>query len=411
MLPIFLDLWEGIRIAFQALRANKLRFLLTTLGIVIGVMTVITIVALIQGINKSFYDEISAIGTDTLYIQKFAWVNNDQEAWARFRNRKDITMREYDAVVKYATLAKAVTPSIYTRVNVKYEDTGISGVLVVGSNDNYILTNNTGPELGRFITTMDVDYRRNVCVLGAEIAEKLFGREDPIGKRISLANRGFRVVGVLAERGKVFGWNPNVLVVVPIGAFENAFGRRRTVEIQVKVQHADLLDEAQDELTGILRRVRKVAPHKEDDFSINRQSLLMNFYNSLTAGLWALAIGVGSISLLVGGIGIMNIMLVSVTERTREIGVRKAIGAKRRDILWQFLVETMIICSLGVILGIAAAVGIALFIEKAFSFPVVFSPWIIVLGLGFVVTIGLFFGIYPANKAARLSPTEALRYE
>lgn len=408
---IFLDLWEGIRIAFQALRANKLRFLLTTLGIVIGVMTVITIVALIQGINKSFYDEISAIGTDTLYIQKFAWVNNDQEAWARFRNRKDITLREYDAVVKYATLARAVTPSIYTRTNVKYEDNSIPGVTIVGTDESYVQTSNTVPDRGRFLTSMDVDYRRAVCVLGAEIAEKLFGREDPIGKRVSLSGRGFRVVGVLAERGKIFGWNPNILVVVPFGAFESAFGHRRSVEIQVKVAHASLLDDAEDELIGILRRVRKVPPHKEDDFSINRQSLFTNLYDSLTAGLWALAIGVGSISLLVGGIGIMNIMLVSVTERTREIGVRKAIGAKRRDILWQFLVETMIICSLGVILGIGAAVGIALFIKSAFSFPVVFSPWIIILGLGFVVAIGLFFGIYPANKAARLSPTEALRYE
>ncbi|MCG3155784.1 MAG: Macrolide export ATP-binding/permease protein MacB [bacterium] len=411
MLPIFSDLWEGTKIALQALRANKLRFLLTTLGIVIGVMTVITIVALIQGINQAFYEEISSIGTDTLYIQKFAWVNNNEEDWVRFRNRKDITLREYEAVVKHATLVKAVTPSIYTRAAVRYKDNGITGVLIAGTNDNYMVTSNTAPERGRFISTQDVDYRRNVCVLGAEVAEKLFGRADPLGERISIGGRRFRIVGVLAERGKIFGFNPNVLVVIPFGTFENAFGHRRSVEIQVKVNHPALLDAAQDELTGILRRVRKVPPHKEDDFAINRQSLLTNLYNSLTAGLWGLAIGVGSISLLVGGIGIMNIMLVSVTERTREIGIRKAIGAKRRDILWQFLVETMIICSLGVVLGILAAVGVAFAVKQAFSFPVVFTPWIILLGLGFVVTIGLFFGIYPASKAARLNPTEALRYE
>jgi len=411
MLPIMTDLWEGAKIALLALRANKLRFILTTLGIVIGVTTVITIVSLIQGLNRAFYDEISSLGTDTLYIQKFTWGTTNYEDWIRYRNRRDITMREYDAVQRYATLVKAVTPSIYTRRRVRYGDRALSDILVVGTTEDYIITSNTAPETGRFITGIDVDHRRSVCVLGAEVAEKLFDWEDPIGKRIWIGSRSFRVVGILAERGRIFGFNPNVLVAIPFGAFERAFGHRRSVEIQVKVVHSDLIDEAQDELTGILRRVRKVPPGEEDDFSINRQSLLMNLYKGLTTGLWATAIGVGSIALLVGGIGIMNIMLVSVTERTREIGIRKAIGAKRRDILWQFLVEAMIICSVGVLIGIVLAIGLALLISKVSPLPAAITPWVAVLGLVFVTTIGIFFGIYPASKAARLNPTEALRYE
>jgi putative ABC transport system permease protein len=407
---IFLDLWEGVKIALQALRANKLRFTLTTLGIVIGVTTVIIIVSIIQGLNKAFAKEISSLGTDTLYIQKFPWVM-DGEEWAVYRNRRDLTMREYEAVAERATLVTAVAPNIYTRRRVKHTDVALDAVLISGTTDAYTSTSNAQPARGRFLLPGDVEHRRSVCVLGAEVAEKLFDRDEPIGHRISVGGYKFRVVGVLEKRGKIFGFNPDLLVIVPIGAFEKVFGRERSIEIQVKVVNADMVEEAQDQLTGIMRRARKLGPADSDDFAINQQSMLTDLYNSLTAGLWAVAIGVGSISLLVGGIGIMNIMLVSVTERTREIGIRKAIGAKRKDVLWQFLVEAMMVCGLGVAIGLFIAVAIVMLVAKFSSLPAAITPWVAVLGLGFTVTLGLFFGIYPASKAARLNPIEALRYE
>lgn len=407
---IFLDLWEGVKIALHALRANKLRFVLTTLGIVIGVTTVIAIVSIIQGLNRAFYQEIAALGTDTLYIQKFPWVM-DGETWALYRNRRDLTMREYEAVYDNATLASAVTPSLYSRRRVKYGDEALDAILISGTTDAYTSTSNAQPANGRFLSPGDVEHRRSVCVLGAEVAEKLFANTDPIGHRVSVGGYKFRVIGVLEKRGKIFDFNPDLLVLVPIGSFEKVFGRERSIEIQVKVVNAAMLQEAQDQLTGILRRVRKLGPADADDFAINQQSVLTNLYNSLTAGLWAVAIGVGSISLLVGGIGIMNIMLVSVTERTREIGIRKAIGAKRTDILWQFLVEAMMVCALGVVIGLLIAITVVALVSKFSPLPAAITPWVAVLGLGFVVILGLFFGIYPASKAARLDPIEALRYE
>jgi len=403
-------LGEGIKIAFEALRVYKLRSILTTLGIVIGVTTVITIVSLIQGLNSSFSEQISTLGTDTLYISKIPWLIKGDDFF-RYRNRKNITMKEVEAVQKSATLVKAVAPSLATRKMVKYRDKKLERVVIEGTNENYPITSNALPEYGRFLSEIDVKHRRTVCVIGYEVAQKLFGDLDPIGRRVNISGHKFRVVGVLEKRGSLLGFNLDTFVLIPIGVFQKIFGSRRSIQIQVKVISPKLMDDAVDELTGILRKVRKVPPNKENDFAINQQSMLLNAYKSLTGGLWAVAIGVGTISLLVGGIGIMNILLVSVTERTREIGIRKAIGARRRDILWQFLLESMMICALGVAIGTIMAIGVAKLISSVSPIPSAITPLIVGLGLGFVVFIGTFFGIYPASKAAKLNPIEALRYE
>ncbi len=405
------EFWENVKIALAALWSNRMRSVLTTLGIVIGVSTVIAIVSLVQGLNRAFYKEISSLGTDTLYIQKFPWMVTSAESWAKFRNRKNITMKEYRAVVRYASYARAVSPEVSTRRVVKYRDRELEDVLITGTNEEYPITNNTPPARGRFLNALDVRHRRNVCVLGADVADKLFGEVDPIGRRISIGGYKLRVVGVLEKRGKIFGFNPDIVVVMPIGVFFKLFGTRRSLDITVKVVSADYLDEAKDDLVGILRRVRKVPPRAEEDFAINQQSLLTRTYKNLTSSLWAVAIGVGSISLLVGGIGIMNIMLVSVTERTREIGIRKAVGAKKRHILWQFLIEAMMVCAVGVVIGVLVAIGLAKLISLVTPLPAAMTWWIGVLGIAFVVTIGLIFGIYPSSKAARLNPIDALRYE
>ncbi|MDZ7372369.1 MAG: ABC transporter permease [candidate division KSB1 bacterium] len=401
---------EGVVIALDSLRAYKLRTVLTTLGIVIGVTTVVTIVALVQGLNRAFSREISQLGTATLYIQKFPWIMTGQ-SWWEYRNRKDITTKEVEAIRQYSQLVDAVAPTVYTRRNVTYRNKELRGVEIVGTTEDYLYTSNAFPEIGRFLTELDVSHRRSDCVIGWEIADKLFGREDPLGKRIQIGGHPVRVVGVLQKKGRMFGYSLDKYVVIPFGLFEKLFGGNRSIDIEVRVKDPALMEEAKLELEGILRRVRKVPPGKKNDFAINEQSMLIQAYRNLTTSLWAVAIGVGSISLLVGGIGIMNILLVSVTERTREIGIRKAVGARNRDILWQFLVESMIIVAVGVVIGIGLAIGLAKLIASATPIPAAITPWVAVLGILFILTIGTVFGIYPASRAARLNPIESLRYE
>jgi putative ABC transport system permease protein len=411
MMRLLVYAWEGVKIAYEALTSYKMRSILTTLGIVIGVATVITIVALIQGLNKAFTSEISSLGTDTLYIGKWPWMMEGDD-WLRFRNRPNITVEEAFKVREAARLARAVSPVLQTRRTIRFEEKTLEHVQTVGTTEDYLVTSDVIPAEGRFILPSDVEHHRSVVVIGAEVAEKLFGDQDPIGKRVSIAGRKFRVVGVLEKRGTMFDNNLDIFAIMPVGTFQSAFGAtRRWVTIQVKVTSPALVEEAEYELIGIMRRIRGLPPMKENNFAVNKQSLFLDAYNNLTRVLWAVAIGVGAISLLVGGIGIMNIMLVSVTERTREIGIRKAIGARKSDILWQFLIESMMICSLGVVIGIALAVGLAKLVAATTPLPAAITLWVVFLGMGFVVFIGLFFGIYPASKAARLSPIEALRYE
>ena len=403
----FVELWEGIKIAMGALRANKLRAFLTVLGIVVGVSTVIGIISLTQGLDEAFGEQISSLGSDVLYIQKFNWF--DRDSWEEHRNRKDLTMKEVDAIREYATLAAAVSPSTRSRRTVKFRNESLEGVTILGTNEEK--TGSAYPEFGRDLSAIDVENRRNVCVIGWEVMDKLFKGKDPVGEWVKISGHPFRVIGVLEKQGSVFGHTLDQEARIPIGVFFKLFGRQRSLTIQVKVKDTKLIEEAKDELRGILRRIRRVPPDKEDDFGINQMDLIVQMYNRLTGALYAAAIGVGAISLLVGGIGIMNIMLVSVTERTREIGIRKAIGAKKRNVLWQFLIESVAISAVGGIIGIMAGFGLGRVIAAVSPLPATVSLWSIFLGLGFSSAVGIFFGIYPASKAARLNPIEALRYE
>ena len=409
---LLIYMWEGIKIAIDALRSYKMRSLLTTLGIVIGVTTVITIVALVQGLNGAFARQISSIGTDTLFIEKLPWVIKSDKEWFSYRNRRNLTVTDAKRIKKMSRLAKAVAPVLFTQRTLKYQNNSIEKTIVVGTTADYLITSNALPELGRFLMETDVRHRKPVCVLGWEVAQALFPNENPIGKRITIGGRKFRTIGVVEKKGSMFDFNMDNQVYIPIGVFQTVFGARwRTVQIQVKVLSPELMDDAEIELTGIMRRIRGLPPDADNDFAINKQSMLMETYRNLTNVLWAVAIGVGAISLLVGGIGIMNILLVSVTERTREIGIRKAIGARNLDIMVQFLIESMMICALGVVIGVGLAVVLSKVIAATTPIPAAITLWVAILGMAFVVTIGLFFGIYPASKAARLNPIDALRYE
>ncbi len=407
---LLIDFWESMKIAFHALSANKMRSFLTTLGIVIGITTVIGIHSIIQGLNRSFYTSISALGSDTLYIGKFSWLSRTD--WLLARNRKDLTLkREGKAIKEHATLVKAVAPNVSAQRTVKYKSEKLKNVQITGTTEQYAITSNVIPEYGRMLTRQDVEHRRSVCVIGWEVADKLFKNNNPLGRRVLIGGYKFRVIGVLEKRGSLLGHNLDTEVIIPIGIFQKLYGSRRWLTIEVKVANPALIEEAKDELTGILRRVRKVPPKEDNDFAINQQDMIAGLYKRLTAALYAVAFGVGSIALIVGGIGIMNIMLVSVTERTREIGIRKAIGAKNRDILWQFLIESLAVSALGGMIGIIVGFILAKVVASTTFLSATVSPVSVTIGILFIGMVGLFFGIFPAYKAAKLNPIQALRYE
>ena len=407
---LLIDFWEGMKIAFHALSANKMRSFLTTLGIVIGITTVIGIHSIIQGLNRSFYTSISALGSDTLYIGKFSWLSRTD--WLLARNRKDLTLkREGKAIKEHATLVKAVAPNVSAQRTVKYKSEKLKNVQITGTTEQYAITSNVIPEYGRMLTRQDVEHRRSVCVIGWEVADKLFKNNNPLGRRVLIGGYKFRVIGILEKRGSLLGHNLDTEVIIPIGIFQKLYGSRRWLTIEVKVTNPALIEEAKDELTGILRRVRKVPPKEDNDFAINQQDMIAGLYKRLTAALYAVAFGVGSIALIVGGIGIMNIMLVSVTERTREIGIRKAIGAKNRDILWQFLIESLAVSALGGMIGIIVGFILAKVVASTTFLSATVSPVSVTIGILFIGMVGLFFGIFPAYKAAKLNPIQALRYE
>lgn len=395
--------------AWHALKAHKMRSMLTTLGIFIGVTTIITIFTTIQGLNDYVIGQLSAIGSSTVYVEKYPWVIQG-DFW-RYRNRKNITQNEYETLMKFSKESDYISPQIMSMKMVKYKDEKYDRIFVMGTSDQYKDTDNISLEDGRFITELDVKRKHSICVIGAELAENLFKKEDPLGKRIYIGERKYKVVGVLEKRGKVFGQSMDNYVIVPFGTFQRAFGRHRGFRVAMTVQDVSRLEEMKDEIRGIMRRVRKIAPQDEDDFAINQQDQLTDLYRQLTGVLYIIVFVIGSMSLIVGGIGIMNIMLVSVTERTKEIGIRKAIGAKRKNILSQFLIESISIASIGGILGIVFGfVGGSLVLSQM-DLSTSVSITSIVIGYGFSTFVGVVAGFYPAWKAAKMNPIDSLHYE
>lgn len=411
-------------ISFQGLKTHKLRTGLTTLGIIIGIATVITMVAIIEGVNRFVYSVFGSIGSDVIYIQKWKWSlfigRRGSEFWREIEKRKDLEIEDAEAIKNLKSIkAVGLTYPVLNVDEIKYKDRVLNVNEIRGVTPEYLSIVNMIISKGRNFTDADNDFKRKVCIIGNFVAENLFEGEEEIDKEIVIGNQRFIVVGVLEKKGEFLGQNLDNIVLIPLNTsilyfkppssgFMKAF---QTLSIVAKIKEGYRIEEVIEEIRLLLRERRNLFFNVEEDFALNTQEILLSAYRSLTMGIFFAMMGIASLSLIVGGIGIMNIMLVSVTERTKEIGIRMAIGAKRKDVLFQFLTEAIFITLFGGILGLLLGICLAKIVDVLTPLPSYIPLWSIFVAVGFSTVTGLFFGIYPATRASKLNPIEALRYE
>lgn len=411
MSPIFFELREGLAIAWRAIRANKIRAALTMLGIFIGITAVVLMSTAIKGIDNSIQNGVSALGSDVLYIDKWAWFSNND--WWTMRNRRNIDMEDFNRFKELAKLPLAVAPVTNSVQTIKYGDRKVETVFLTGSNADYVKTTNFDFDLGRFYSDIESNGSRNVAVLGSEISIKLFPRGDALDKTIKIGPVNFKVVGILTEQGSTLlgAFNPDNQVFIPIGTiFKNFVSRHfESVTINVRASSPELLEDTKAEAEGVMRKIRGLSYNDPNDFTINQQEGLTSFLDSITIVIKIAGLFITGLSLFVGAIGIMNIMFVSVKERTREIGLRKAIGAKRRTILAQFLLESSVICLIGGIIGLIAAILLSLMLNQFFPTSIQYD--VVILAILISLLTGVVSGLAPAYTAAKMDPVDALRYE
>ncbi len=402
---------ESALIALAAIWTNKLRSFLTVLGNIVAVTSIIAVVSLIQGMNAYVTDAIiTDVGADNFTIQRMPIIRSEEDE-ERFRNNPRLTFDEAQAVRRFSDNIAAVAAQTQTRARMAYRNESLERVRVQGVSRDYLFFSTFDAERGRLISQLEIDRNRHVVLLGHQTADRLFGPADPLDKTISIAGRHFRVVGVSKNKGSIFGESQDEFAVIPLGTFQKMFGSRPNMEFLVKPRTPDVVRAAMDDATVAMRVERRLGPKDPDNFGMFTSDTLLNLYHTVTSGIFAVLVGVVALSLVVGGIVIMNIMLMVVSERTREIGLRKALGARRRDIMWQILTESVTLSTFGGAVGILLGFGLALLISRLSPLPSAVQWWSVALGLGITATVGLFFGMYPAMRAARLDPIEALRRE
>ncbi|MDX9759205.1 MAG: ABC transporter permease [Bacteroidota bacterium] len=408
-----IDFRESIAMAVSALKANKLRASLTLLGVVIGVFSFIGVMTGISVLQDSIESSFNVLGSNTLLIQKYPAIHGGPDSRQKYRNRKNITVDQGMYIRDNSRLAQYVNIQANTfGAVVQYRNRKTNpNVQILGCTPEIIHTQNREMQSGRVFSDAETDHGRNVVVLGADIVRMLFPTEDPLEKTVRVDGVPMRVIGVVEPKGGMFGGNADNFVLLPLSTFANHYGSARWVNIQAKAADQSSYDAMADEVIGLLRVVRRVPPGEENDFEVVSNESLISEVNNLTFLIRAGTGAISAIALLAAGIGIMNIMLVSVSERTREIGVRKAIGATRRTILTQFLIEAVVICQIGGLLGIALGLGGGNILALMLQIPPVLPIGWALVGLAVTSLIGVVFGVYPAWKASNLDPIEALRYE
>jgi putative ABC transport system permease protein len=412
----FDDIKESAAMAVATVRANKLRSSLTILGVAIGVVTLTFMVSIIQGLNKAFAEQIEALGSNTIFVSKFdpsfGRMPNDEEL-----HRKEITIEDAEAIRTEAANAVESVAPIRRKIatDLRYSDKETDTPILFGVTPEYEYTLSQYVGGGRFVMDGDLAGRENVAVIGQDVLHALFPFEDPVGKEMKIEGLPFRVVGVMETQGNFFGQSRDNCVFIPLSTFDKYW---RDIDPPIVVffivmrphTRADV-QTAMDEVTDILRRRRQVPAGAKNNFGVSSQDSLLDFYNQLTSATWLVLTAISFVALMIGGIGVMNIMLVSVTERTKEIGVRKAVGATRANILWQFLVEAVVLTALGGVAGLTVGEAASLLMNKYSPLPAFVPLWAIFVGIGISASVGIVFGLWPAWKAARLDPIEALRYE
>jgi putative ABC transport system permease protein len=404
---------ESAKIAIDAIWSAKLRSLMTVLGNIVAVTSIIAVVSLIQGLNASVKTAIlNQAGADSFNIQQFPITRSDEE-FDKVRSNPRLTLADARALRRYGSdLISAVMADSSSRGRVTFRDKSIDGTRIQGVTAEYVNFSSFDAERGRLMSPTEVDTARPVTVIGWQTADRLFGTDvDPLEKIIQIEGVHFRVVGVSSKRGSVLGNSQDEFAVIPLGQFQMVFGARPRLSISVKPRDVAQIQPAMDEATVALRIARRLKPKQNDNFGMFTSETILNIYRSFTSGIFAVLIGVVGLSLVVGGIVIMNIMLMAVTERTREIGLRKALGARRSDIMSQMLAESITLSTFGGIVGTVLGAAIALGIAAFTPIPASIEIWSVVLGIGITAAVGLFFGLYPAMRAARLDPIEALRRE
>jgi putative ABC transport system permease protein len=402
---------DSIVIALQAIWANKLRSFMTVLGNIVAVTSIVTVVTLIQGMNGMVADAIvSDVGADSFTIQRRPPILNEDDE-ERTRNNPLITIDEADAIRGFSPMIASVAAQASRNTTVSYRTEELDAVQIQGVTSAYSDFSTFGVERGRMMSPVEVERGQEVALLGWGLADRLFGDINPLDKTIKIAGINFRVVGVSEQKGSFFGNSQDNFAVIPLGAYQRLFGARQSLQLMVKPVSTDVMPTAMDDATVALRVARRLKPREPDNFGIFTSETILNIYRQVTSGIFAVLVGIVALSLVVGGIVIMNIMLMVVSERTREIGLRKALGAKRKDIMTQVLTESITLSTFGGIIGIALGSLAATAIAAFTPLPARLEMWSVVLGIGITAAVGLFFGAYPASRAAALDPIEALRRE
>ncbi len=402
--------WEGFKISLSALGINKTRSILTMLCIIIGIVMVTLMNAVSNGMDAEFDKSMAMMGQNVVYVETQPWNRGPDYKWWEYRSRRDMKLEYVDQIRESSRLASDVSAAASRGTSIRFEDVSAEGVFLAGVTDKYFDTAGLDVEVGRVFTAEEVRRGAKVTVLGATIADKLFDQENPLGKDIRVEGQKFRVIGILEKQGKFLGLaDMDRRAIAPITAYGQIFSLRGNIQLAVKFPNEKVMEEGEYEIEGIMRRIRGLEATEDNDFEINKPQAFKPQLESFKAGLYMVGGALTALSLIIGGIGVMNIMFVSVRERTKEIGIRKAVGAKAWEILYQFLIEAVVMCLLGGLVGLGIAYPLSLLLNQIFIASIDLS--VVVAAFILCSLVGLIFGFIPAYKAAKSDPIESLRYE